>query len=197
MIQRCHDGAEQEQARWLEPLKNLSYLAKCSRVRHIVLFARSFLAPRSLICLLLLFFFRSRKLQEVCLHEWKDSLKMSQSSLIGLQLIKDILKNSSEASRKHFDANLHNDLRILANPLVKVNKQISNKIGNAHLKWAFSEAAVLFIRNNDKAKRYVEKLQRRMNKAKALSALAHKLGRAAYFMLKDKRVFDEQRFLKG
>jgi len=56
---------------------------------------------------------------------------------------------------------------------------------------------VLFIRNSDKAKRYVEKLQKRMNKPKALSALAHKLGRAAYFMLKDKRVFDEQRFLKG
>ena len=26
-----------------------------------------------------------------------------------------------------------------------------NKIGNAHLKWAFSEAAVLFLRGNDKA----------------------------------------------
>lgn len=47
---------------------------------------------------------------------------------------------------------------------------------------------MLFIRNNDRAKRYVEKLQKRMNKPKALSALAHKLGRAVYFMLKDKRV---------
>ena len=72
-----------------------------------------------------------------------------------------------------------------------------NKIGNAHLKWAFSEAAVLFLRNNDKAQRYLQKLQRRMNKAKALSALAHKLGRATYFMLKHRRVFDEQRFLTG
>ena len=79
----------------------------------------------------------------------------------------------------------------------KVYGTQGNKIGNAHLKWAFSEASVLFIRNSDKAKRYVEKLQKRMNKPKALSALAHKLGRAVYFMLKDKRVFDEQRFLKG
>ena len=47
-----------------------------------------------------------------------------------------------------------------------------NKIGNAHLKWAFSEA-------------------------KALSALAHKLGRAVYFMLKNKTVFDEKRFITG
>ena len=79
----------------------------------------------------------------------------------------------------------------------KVYGTQGNKIGNAHLKWAFSEASVLFIRNSDKTKRYVEKLQKRMNKPKALSALAHKLGRAAYFMLKHQRVFDEQRFLKG
>lgn len=72
-----------------------------------------------------------------------------------------------------------------------------NKIGNAHLKWAFSEAAVLYLRGNPKAQRYLQRLQKRMNKAKALSALAHKLGRAAYFMLKNEKVFDEQRFLTG
>lgn len=72
-----------------------------------------------------------------------------------------------------------------------------NKIGNGHLKWAFSEAAVLYLRGNEKAQRYLRRLQRRMSKAKALSALAHKLGRAAYFMLKNKTVFDEQRFLTG
>ena len=71
------------------------------------------------------------------------------------------------------------------------------KIGNAHLKWAFSEAAVLFLRGNDDAKRYLQRLQRRMSKAKALSALAHKLGRATFFMLKNKTVFDEQRFLSS
>ncbi len=32
------------------------------------------------------------------------------------------------------------------------------KIGNAHLKWAFSEAAVLFLRGNDRAKVYHNKL---------------------------------------
>ncbi len=72
-----------------------------------------------------------------------------------------------------------------------------NKIGNAHLKWAFSEAAVLYLRGNDKAKKYLDKLQKRMSKAKALSALAHKIGRCIYFMLKNKTVFDEKRFLTG
>jgi transposase len=72
-----------------------------------------------------------------------------------------------------------------------------NKIGNAHLKWAFSEAAVLYLRGNKKAQRYLLKLQKRMSKAKALSALAHKLGRCVYFMLKNETVFDETKFLKG
>jgi transposase len=72
-----------------------------------------------------------------------------------------------------------------------------NKIGNAHLKWAFSEAAVLYLRGNPKAQKYLQKLQKRMGKAKALSALAHKLGRAVYFMLKNEKVFDEKKFMIG
>jgi transposase len=72
-----------------------------------------------------------------------------------------------------------------------------NKIGNAHLKWAFSEAAVHYLRNNEKAKKYLQQLQKRMSKAKALTTLAHKLGRCVYFMLKNETVFNEQQFLKG
>ena len=71
-----------------------------------------------------------------------------------------------------------------------------NKIGNAHLKWAFSEAAVLFLKGNDPAKRYFDRLIHKHGKAKALSILAHKLGRAVYFMLKNKEAFDQQKFLR-
>jgi len=68
------------------------------------------------------------------------------------------------------------------------------KIGNAHLKWAFSEACVIFLRGNPTAKMYVNKLTKRHNKGKALSILAHKLGRAVYFILKRKQPFNMQRF---
>jgi transposase len=71
-----------------------------------------------------------------------------------------------------------------------------NKIGNAHLKWAFSEAAVLFLRGNDPAKKYYERLTRKHGKANALSILAHKLGRAVYFILKNKEAFDQAKFLR-
>ena len=72
-----------------------------------------------------------------------------------------------------------------------------NKIGNAYLKWAFSEAAVLHLRGNKKVQRYLMTLQKRMSKAKSLSVLAHKLGRCIYYMLKNGTPFDEDRFLKS
>jgi len=69
------------------------------------------------------------------------------------------------------------------------------KIGNVHLKWAFSEAAVLFLRKNPEAQEWLEKKANQYNKAKALTILAHKLGRAVYFMLKRKAVFNQKQFL--
>jgi transposase len=50
------------------------------------------------------------------------------------------------------------------------------KIGNVHLKWAFSEAAVSFLRANPEGLEYKRRLERKHGKAKALSILAHKLG---------------------
>ena len=69
------------------------------------------------------------------------------------------------------------------------------KIGNAHLKWAFSEGAVLFLRGNAKAQKLLHRLERKHGKGKALSILAHKLGRTAYYMLARNKPFDEERFL--
>jgi transposase len=69
-----------------------------------------------------------------------------------------------------------------------------NKIGNAHLKWAFGEAAVLFLRNNEPAKQLQQRLTSKYGKAKALSLIAQKIGRTAYFMLKRKEPFEAKRF---
>ncbi len=69
------------------------------------------------------------------------------------------------------------------------------KIGNVHLKWAFSEAAVLFLRANPKGLAFKRRLERKHGKAKSLSILAHKLGRAVYYMLRRKQAFQMKRFL--
>ena len=70
------------------------------------------------------------------------------------------------------------------------------KQGNAWLKWAFSEAAVLSAQKNERIGKYLDKLSSRLGKAKALSALAHKLGRAFYHMLHKKEVFNIDKFLR-
>jgi transposase len=72
-----------------------------------------------------------------------------------------------------------------------------SKIGNAHLKWAFSEAAVLFLRNNPEGMKYRKRLEKKHGKAKSLSILAHKLGRAVYYMLKRDQAFDLGRFVQA
>jgi transposase len=69
------------------------------------------------------------------------------------------------------------------------------KIGNAHLKWAFSEAAVLFLRNHPAGQKYLARLEKKHGKGKALTVLAHKLARAVYYMLRRDTVFDMQKFL--
>jgi len=71
------------------------------------------------------------------------------------------------------------------------------KIGNVHLKWAFSEASVLFLRANPKGQRWVDKLSSKHGKAKALSILAHKLGRAVYYMLQRDKAFDMNKFFNS
>jgi len=70
------------------------------------------------------------------------------------------------------------------------------KIGNAHLKWAFSEAAVLFLRGNPEGMKFKNRLAKKNGKGKALSILAHKLGRAVYYILKRDQAFDMNKFLK-
>jgi transposase len=70
------------------------------------------------------------------------------------------------------------------------------KIGNAHLKWAFSEAAVLWLAKCPEGKKLFARIERKHGKGKALSILAHRIGRAAYFMLARKRAFDLARFLR-
>jgi transposase len=69
-----------------------------------------------------------------------------------------------------------------------------NKIGNAHLKWAFSEAACLFLRESDAAKKWLARREKKHGTARALGALAARLGRTVYHLLRKQEVFDRKRF---
>jgi transposase len=70
-----------------------------------------------------------------------------------------------------------------------------SKIGNAYLTWAFSEAAVLFLRANPAGQKYLARLEKKHGTGKALTVLAHKLARAVYYILKRQTAFDMYKFL--
>jgi transposase len=69
------------------------------------------------------------------------------------------------------------------------------KMGNVHLKWAFSEAAVLFLRHAAGGKKLLAGIENKHGKGKALSILAHKIGRAVFYMLSRGTVFSMEKFL--
>ena len=72
------------------------------------------------------------------------------------------------------------------------------KIGNPHLKWAFSEMALYSMMHNKFIKAYFnEVLLSKYSKSKCFAYLAHKLGRCVYFMLKRGTVFDVYKFFTG
>ena len=68
------------------------------------------------------------------------------------------------------------------------------KIGNAHLKWAFSEAACLMLRAMPEAKKWMQRQERKRGKKKALSILEAKIGRSVYHMWRKQVPFDPKRF---
>ena len=71
------------------------------------------------------------------------------------------------------------------------------KVGNAHLKWAFSQAACLMIRAVPAVKSWIARQQKKRGKRQALSVLEARLGRAVYHLWRKQQAFDLKRFLKG
>ena len=69
------------------------------------------------------------------------------------------------------------------------------KIGNVYLKWAFSEAAVLFLRDNPAGQKYLTRLEKKHGQGKALTILAQHLARAVYSMLQRQTAFEMDKFL--
>jgi len=65
-----------------------------------------------------------------------------------------------------------------------------SNIGKAQLTWAFSEAAVLFLRDHPAAQKFLTRFEKKHRKGKALTILAHQLARAVYDMLKRQTTFD-------
>ncbi|WP_336600981.1 transposase [Paraburkholderia bengalensis] len=65
--------------------------------------------------------------------------------------------------------------------------------GNRYLNWAFIEAAAAALRSCPQARRFYERKKAKRLPALAMKALAHKLARAAYYMMRDGTAFEIRR----
>lgn len=69
----------------------------------------------------------------------------------------------------------------------------NTKNGNKYLSWAFVEAANFALRFCPEAKRFYERKKAKTNTVIAIKALAHKLARACFHILKERKPFDVTR----
>jgi transposase len=67
------------------------------------------------------------------------------------------------------------------------------KCGNAYLAWAFVEAANFAARYSPRVRRYFEAKKARTNSAVAFKAVAHKLARAAWRLMRTHEPFAAER----
>lgn len=66
----------------------------------------------------------------------------------------------------------------------------NRKNGNKHLSWAFAEAAEYARRHSDQARTFFNRKSAKTTVSVAYAALAHKLARAAYYIMRDNVEFD-------
>ena len=69
----------------------------------------------------------------------------------------------------------------------------NKKNGNKYLAWAFSEASELARRYSPEVRCYYDRKRQRTNRMVAHSAVAHKLARAAYYIMRDGVEFSSER----
>ncbi len=69
----------------------------------------------------------------------------------------------------------------------------NTKNGNKYLAWAYVEAANFAIRYNERAKRFYQRKAAKRNRVVALKAVAHKLARASYYVMRDQVPFDSEK----
>ena len=69
----------------------------------------------------------------------------------------------------------------------------NGKNGNRYLAWAFVEAANFAVRYSQEAKAFYQRKKSKTNGVVAIKAVAHKLARACYYLMRDDVTFDVKR----
>jgi transposase len=125
--------------------------------------------------------------------EWEKVLGVyGVGKILGLTILLEAGDMSRFASAGHFASYC----RLVGSQKLSNGKKKgkgNTKNGNRWLAWAFIEAANYAVMHYEKAKRYYQRKKARTNGVVAFKAVAHKLARACYHVLKDGVQFQEER----
>jgi transposase len=137
---------------------------------------------------------------EGCLHErvrLSEEFKLLKSAPgIGETLATTIMLETGTVSRFAQVGNFSSYCRCVDSKRVSNGKKKGEgnvRNGNAYLAWAFIEAANFARRYCPEAKRFYERKKAKTNNIVATKAVAHKLARACYHMLREQKPFEVKR----
>ena len=112
--------------------------------------------------------------------------------ILGLTIMYEAGQMSRFADAGHFASYCRCvDAKRLSNGKKKADNNAKN--GNKYLAWAFVEAAHFAVRFYPEAKRYHDRKAAKRNGVVAIKAIAHKLARAAYHVLREQMPFDPKK----
>jgi transposase len=137
---------------------------------------------------------------ERCLHErvrLREEFRLRKSAPgIGETLATTIMLETGTVARFAQVGNFSSYCRCVDSERVSNGKKKGAgnvKNGNAYLAWAFIEAANFARRYCPEAKRFYERKKAKTNNIVATKALAHKLARACYHVLREQKPFEVKR----
>lgn len=132
-----------------------------------------------------------KKLLQNCCYENLNTIPG-----VGVTLAKTILLETGAISRFKKVGDFASYCRKVPSKWTSNNKtkgKGNRKNGNKYLSWAFAEAAEISRRFDDRVRSYYGRKASKTNRMVAHSALAHKLARAAYFIMRDNVKFDHDK----
>ena len=123
----------------------------------------------------------------------KEFIQLKTVDGIGDILALTIMLETGEIGRFPKAGNFASYCRCVSSQKISNGKKKgkgNTKNGNKYLAWAFVEAAVLAIRYNEKIKRFYQRKKDKTSSVVAIKAVAHKLARACYYILRDRVEFE-------
>ena len=138
-----------------------------------------------------------KSLERHIAHQLSSSTTLAQLKTvpgIGDILAQTILLETGEIQRFKSPGNFSSYARCVESRRYsnsKVKGHNNRKNGNRYLAWAFIEAANFAIRHSDKAKAFYQRKTKASNMIVARKALAHKLARACYWIMRNEVAYDE------